>query len=446
MPFRRGFGVRRAGLLSLFGTCGAALLIPAGAAEASGFYLQEQSVRGWGRANSGEVADQGSASLWWNPASVGWREEGEEGALTASFGATGILPAGRIEDAGTQIDRPGVAAAPVGGVSVLRDPVEKGVLPATAAAYRLSDRIALGLAISSPYSFTTDYDPNGWQRYSAIRTSMVTIDIQPSVAVAVAPWLSVGVAANVEHAEASLLNAIPNLAPGSPDGRLQLDGTGWDLGWSAGAQFRPAPGVTLGVSYKSAIRHRFKGTFEISGLTGALADRNRSGDIEAELATPWHFTVGGRAAVTDAVTLNVQAVRFGWSRFDQITLGAPLNSFIPQGYRNSWSYAFGVDGKLSERLTLRSGIQFDRTPTQDDRRDARVPDANRVNYNVGATMRAGRKLQLDAAASYTDFETVAITRDERFYAGTAAQVDVFTEGRARAQRAIVVSLGGRIAF
>jgi len=32
-------------------------------ANASGFYLQEQSVKGAGRAFSGEVADQGAASL-----------------------------------------------------------------------------------------------------------------------------------------------------------------------------------------------------------------------------------------------------------------------------------------------------------------------------------------------------------------------------------------------
>jgi long-chain fatty acid transport protein len=431
-------------LLSLFGTCSVALLIPAQAADASGFYLQEQSVRGWGRANSGEVADQGAASLWWNPASVGWRGEGEEGALSVSFGATGILPSGRIEDAGTQIDRPVVAAAPVGGVPVLRDPVQKGVLPATAVAFRLSDRIALGLAISSPYSFTTDYDPAGWQRYSAIRTSLLTLDVQPSVAVAVAPWLSAGAGVNIEFADASLSNALPNLAPGSPDGRLLLEGKGWDFGWSAGAQLRPAPGVTFGIAYKSAIEHKIAGHFEVTGLLGPLAIRNRTDQMEGDFSTPWQLIFGGRAALAERVTLNAQIVRFGWSKFDQINLGPPLNTFIPQGYRNTWSYAFGVDGELSDSLTLRSGIQFDQTPTQN--RDARVPDSNRVNYNVGATMRAGRKLQFDAAASYTDFKTVAITRDERFYAGTAAQVDVFTEGRARAQRAIVVSLGGRMAF
>ena len=34
-------------------------------AHAAAFYLQDQSVRGLGRAYSGEVADTGVESLWW---------------------------------------------------------------------------------------------------------------------------------------------------------------------------------------------------------------------------------------------------------------------------------------------------------------------------------------------------------------------------------------------
>ncbi|HEY0027189.1 MAG TPA: porin [Allosphingosinicella sp.] len=425
----------------LFGTASAALLLASQPALASGFYLQEQSVRGWGRANSGEVADQGPASLWWNPAATGWDEGG-----SASFGATAIVPRGRVEDLGTRIDRPGVPPVPVGGASVLRDPVQKGVLPSAAAALRVGKNISLGLAISSPYSFTTDYDPNGWQRFQAIRTRLVTLDVQPSIAFAPSRRFSIGAALNVEYSDAFLSNALPNLAPGSPDARLRLTGDGIDFGWSVGAQVRPADRITLGIAYKSSIDHKLDGDVAITGLLGPLAARNIQSDIVARFSTPWQLIVGGRFGVTDRVTLNAQAVHVGWSKFERIDLGAPLNTFIPQGYKNSWSYALGVDAQVSGRLTVRTGIQFDGTPTRDDRRDARVPDSDRVNYNVGASFRMGKRMTLDAAAGYTDFDTTPITRDERFYAGTAAQVDIFTDGQARHQRALVLSLGGRIGF
>ena len=446
MTFGYTQGARSTRALSLFGTASALLLTAWQPATASGFYLQEQSVRGWGRANSGEAADQGPASLWWNPAAIGWAEKGREGLkVDATFGATAILPTGRLEDQGTLIDRPGLAPAPVGGDAVMHDPIQKGVLPNSSVALRLSDRLAIGLTIASPFSFTTDYAADGWQRYSALRTKLFTIDVQPSLAYAPTDWLSVGAALNVQYADALLSNALPNLAQGSPDGLLRLTGDGVDLGWSAGAQLRPAPKVTLAMSYKSAVRHKLKGEVSISGLSTPLAGGNLASDTTADFTTPWQLIFGARAGLSERLTLNAQASRFGWSKFDQIDLGAPLNRFIPQGYRDTWSYAFGIDADLSPALTLRSGIQFDQTPTRDATRDPRVPDGNRINYNAGASYRLSRRAMLDAAIGLTDPKDVVIARDERFYAG-AAQTDVFTEGRAVGQHVWVISLGGRFGF
>jgi long-chain fatty acid transport protein len=426
--------------LLLFGTAAVLVLIAEGRAQAAGFYLQEQSVRGWGRANSGEVADRGAASLWWNPAAIAGAE------TEAVFGATAIFPNGRVEDEGTLIDRPAVAPAPVGGLPLLRDPIQRGVAPTNAFALRLSDRLAVGLAITSPYSFTSDYDPNGWQRYSAIRSRLITLDVQPTVAFQATDWLSVGAGLNVEYSDAWLSNALPNLAPGSPDGRLRLTGDGIDLGWSAGLQLRPSERLSFGIAYKSAVEHKLEGRVEISGLLGPLAARNVEAKTIARFTTPWQLTIGARAGVSDRLTLNAQAVRFGWSKFDRIDLAAPLSGFIPQNYKDTWNVAVGVDYEAGERLTLRAGIQVDPTPTRDLSRDPRVPDGDRIDYNVGASLRMGKRLTLDAAAGYTDPEAVPISRDERFYAGTAAQTDVLTAGRASDQRVIVLSLGGRMSF
>lgn len=427
--------------LWLFGTTAILVMTVSGTAEAAGFYLQEQSVRGWGRANSGEVADQGPASLWWNPAAIAGITERE-----AAFGATGILPTGRVDDAGTLIDRPGAPPVPVGGLLELRDPIVRGVAPNNAFALPLGDRIAIGLAVTAPFSFTSDYDPSGWQRYSAIRSRLLTLDFQPSVAVKATDWLSVGAALNIQYSDAWLSNALPNLAAGSPDGRLRLTGNGWDLGWTAGVQLRPAERVTVGIAYKSAVEHKLEGPVEITGLAGPLAARNLRSKTVARFTTPWQFTVGARLGVTKGLTLNAQAVHFGWSKFDRIEIEAPISNAIVQNYKDTWSVAVGFDQAVGERLTLRAGVQIDPTPTRDSGRDPRVPDADRIDYNVGATFRMNGHMSLDAAASLTDLENSPISRDERFYAGTPAQTDILTNGRAHGQRVLIFALGGRMSF
>ncbi|PNB29401.1 aromatic hydrocarbon degradation protein, partial [Pseudomonas sp. FW305-130] len=78
------------------------------------------------------------------------------------------------------------------------------------------------------------YDANSWARYSADKTRLRTIDIQPSIGVKVTDWLNVGGALNVEYTDAYLSNALPNVLASLPDGSQTLKGHGWDFGWTAG--------------------------------------------------------------------------------------------------------------------------------------------------------------------------------------------------------------------
>jgi len=215
----------------------------ASAAYADAFYLQAQSARGAGRAFSGEGADTGPDSLWWNPAAIAGIRDG-----SATLSATAILPKGDVVDTGTRICRPGQACTGISGQSNSRDPINKGVVPSGSIAYPLTDRIAVGLAVTSPFSFTTNYDGDSWARYSADKTRLRTIDIQPSVGVVVTDWLRVGGALNVEYTDASLSNALPNLSAALPDGIQELKGDGWDFGWTAGVQLHN-DFATVGISY-----------------------------------------------------------------------------------------------------------------------------------------------------------------------------------------------------
>ncbi|AIT05189.1 MULTISPECIES: outer membrane protein transport protein [Sphingomonas] len=415
-------------------------------AHAQAFYLQEQSARGAGRAFSGEVADTGPQSLWWNPASIAGMENGE-----AAINASGILPRGKVVNNGTLICRPaGVSCqvptnfAAVGGDQVARNPIDNGLLPSGAIAMPFGP-VAIGLAVTSPYSFTTDYDSTSWTRYSATRTKLQTIDIQPSIAIALTDWLRVGGAANVEHVYASLGNNLPNLTTAA-DGRQKLEGDGWDLGWTAGMQMHN-DWATVGVSYKSRIEHTLKGDLLVEGLVGPLATQNRTvNDVEASFYTPAQVIVGARIRATPQLTLNGQAVRYNWSKFDAIRLGAPLNTALPENYRDSYSLAGGVDYAVSPKLTLRAGVQRATTPTQDGLRDARVPDANRWNYGAGGTFQLTPKIGIDLAANYVDFSDTTIDRRTAAYAGTLVQTPVLTNGTLQDAHAVVLSAGAHIGF
>lgn len=422
---------------------GAAAALPQ-AAQAGGFYLQEQSVRAVGRAFSGEVADSGPQSLWWNPAAIG----GMQGCVAAT-GATVILPKGKVTNSGTTVTRPtGLASpatitTPVGGLQSIKDPVVDGFLPSGSAACGVSSRIALGLAVTSPFSFTTEYPATSWTRYSADRSHLRTIDIQPTIAVMVTDGLSIGAAANIEQVNAELTRALPQVSPLLPDtGRQSLTGSGWDVGWSVGVRYANDR-IELGASYKSKIEHTLDGRVVVSGLAGPAAPFNRNTEAEAVFTTPWQAIGGIRFHATPDLTLNAQVSRFGWSEFDAIDLPA-LNTALEQNYEDTWAFAGGIDYRISSRSVLRAGVMFDQSPVKDGNRDARVPDTDRVTIGFGSSHDLTDKLTFDMGVGYTMFDDGPIDRPDRPLGPTGPLVNTngtFTDGSA-----ILISLGARARF
>ncbi|WP_374575900.1 OmpP1/FadL family transporter [Phenylobacterium sp.] len=423
----------------LFALACAAGVGAASQAHAAGFYLQEQSVRGLGRAYAGEAADQGPASLWWNPASIA------RSPREVYVGVHGVLIDSKVSDAGSTVTYPGGATVPTVGQERAFKPIQDGVAPNFAIAAPLGDRFALGLSVAAPYNFTTEYEPTAWARYDALTSRLNTADIQLTGAMRATDWLDLGVGVDAEYTDAKLTTAYPNLSPLLPDGVSQLKGDGWNYGWTAGAQAHFGD-WSLGASYRSAMDHDLDGRVLVMGLVGPLAAANADLAGSASFTTPWIATVGARWRATDKLTLNAQVQRFGWSKFDAITVDtAAGRQVMEQNYRDTTSGAVGVDYALNDRLTLRAGVQYDPTPTPDGERTARVPDGDRWLYAAGATAQLGPATKLDVAAAYIDFDNSTITHDAVFYAGTPAQVTASQRGRVQG-RGAVLSVGLRRTF
>ena len=424
----------------LLAFAGLAAVTVAAEAHAAGFYLQEQGVRGTGRAYSGEVADQGVESLWWNPAAIA--RSGRE----LYVGANGLSVQGTVSDRGSTVTNPFAATAPVGGEPRAFNPVTTGLLPNIAVALPLNDRFAVGVSLAAPFNFTSQYDARAWTRYDALTSSLRTADLQLTGAMRVTDWLDVGAAADVTYAKARLSNALPNFFAGSPDALQQLEGDGWKAGWSAGAQAYLGR-LTLGASYRSKIDHKLSGTVSFKNLLPPFPSAlNASQPGRATYATPWIAAVGGRFALTDRLTIDAQAQRMGWSAFKAIDVTTPLGSqVIQEQYRDTTSGAVGLDYALDPRLTLRAGVQYDPTPTRDGIRSARVPDGDRLLFGVGATASPTPRLKLDAAFLYIKFKDTRIDDTVSFFEGTPAASSSHLVGDVSAA-GYVLSLGMRTSF
>ena len=432
--------------IGLAGTA-AALALGGAQAYAAGFYIEDQSTRASGRAFSGEAADMGASSIWYNPAAIAGITASEiEGSITP------ILVDARIGDAGSTITQGGVTR-PISGQPNAFKPVELGVVPASAAAYRINDQFSVGVSITAPFSFATKYDDGDvFSRYSGLTTRLTTIDVQPTLAWRPVKWIGLGGGANIEYSNAVLSQALPQLAPGQPDGNLDLHGNNYAAGYNVGVQLHPTDRIVIGGAYRSKIEHTLTGLYKIQGLQGLLSLANTTGPgtaASASFNTPWSATFSVRWRVTDRLTLEGQGVRFGWSEFQQIALNTG-NNILPsqvENYHDTTSGAVGFDFQVDPRLTLRGGVQYDPTPTTDGFRDARVPDGDRFLFAGGYSYRVSPHLVLDGAVSYIDFIPSHINQTVDQYANVSPLIatPINTQGEVRAN-AETISMGSHFYF
>lgn len=443
-------------------------------AHAAAFYIQEQSTKAVGRAFSGEVSEQGAQQMWWNPAAIG----GISG-LQGYQGFTAIIPRADATNVGSTITRPNLSSligvptgggvpTAVGGVQNAHNMVNNGYLPNGGFAFPLGDKFDFGFTVTSPYSFTTNYDSDSWARYSADKSRLRTFDFQPVIAFHTG-GLSIGAGPNVEYIRATLSNYLPDPVPdlsGLPvagptlgalgftgtDGHQYLKGSAWDVGFSAGFQYHNDK-VDLGVAYKSKIKHKLKGHLIVDGLVDPIlvaANANQRVDgARAQFTTPWQVTLGGRYHVTRQFTLNAQVTRFGWEKFNAITLselGTNPDQAIPENYRNTWAYSVGFDYAVTPRWTVRGGVQRDLSPVTAGNRDPRIPDGNRWNFAAGTSYALNPHMTLDLAASYDKIKSEPIDKTEAAYVGTQLQTLIQNYGYLHNASALVFSAGGSFSF
>lgn len=425
----------------LFALATVAATAVAAQAHAGGFYLQEQSVRGTGRAYSGEVADTGVASLWWNPAAIA--RSGRE----AYAGLNGIFVGATAVDHGSTITYPLGDTVPIGGHPRANKPISPGLLPNFAIATPIGDRFALGVSVTAPFNFTTKYDPQSWTRFDALTSNLRTIDTQLTAAMKVTDWLDLGVSANAEYVDARLTGALPNFFSTQPEAFNDLSGNGWDWGWGVGAQAH-FDRLTLGASYKSKIDHTLKGDITIDGLLAPLPTSfNGSTGASATYTTPWIATLGARYALTDRLTLDGQVQRIGWGDFDaiRITSDPLLSQTVPENYHDVTTGGVGLDYAVNPALTLRAGVQYDPTPTPRQDASFRVPDNDRWLYGIGATGTINDHMKIDAALLYINLKSRTIDRETVFNAGTPAETTANLNGSVKGS-GFVLSLGMRTSF
>ncbi|QFT54060.1 OmpP1/FadL family transporter [Microbulbifer sp. THAF38] len=401
-------------------------------AMAAGFYLQETSASGLGRAFAAEnTIGDNAAILARNPAgSALFDTYTLTGGITyvdpeidvtgdVTYFAAVELPDGSFVyvDAGTK-------------EADASDYATSAFIPNGYLAAPINDEWSWGLAMYTDFGLETDFPDNFAGTTIANKTNLLTLNIQPSIAYKINDAFSIGASINFLYADATLKSSFPSdftLNPAFAGATLlDVKGDGWDVSWSVGALWNIDDNTRAGISYH------------------AKYDPKLKGDVNSDLApnpvTPFDDASGNLTLnLPDTLELglyhrfeNNWAIAFGymytnWSRFER------LEAFIPSGgeefnpllikeenFVSGSRYSLAAEYFFNDKVTVRFGYAHDEGAARDGFnrheeeaimeetgldlpitwRTLSIPDTDRQWLTIGGTYKHNDRLSFDAGLAY----------------------------------------------
>jgi long-chain fatty acid transport protein len=371
---------------------------------ASSFGLIEQSVSGMGTAYAvGSSGIDDASTVYFNPAGM-TRLHGSNlsGGLQIIHLSTDFKGSARYEDS-----LPGIGGAPIDGKR--KDDLDTTELvPSGYISHQYSDKVWFGLGVNAPFGLKTEYNKNWVGRYQAIKSELLTININPSMAFRFNDNVSIGFGLSALYADGELTNkadgglalAQAGLgAPGSDDGLVKLTGDDWGYGFNTGILLEPTQNTRIGLHYRSEIDLTLDGDVKVSGFSHpALAPENGKQDGKLDLTLPDSVSLSGFYALNTRWALMADVTWTQWSDID--TLDTKLEdgstSTSVWDYDDSFRYALGTEYTPGRAWTFRMGVAYDETPIpRDSLRSPRVPGNDRTWLTLGTTYRYSPNLTFD---------------------------------------------------
>ncbi len=362
-------------------------------AVGAGYQINEHGAIGTGRCGAFIGTANQPSAIFHNPAGL-TRTEGTQfmGGLNL------ILPSATYVGRGRPVE-----PTP----EVVRQNTESFVAPVPYAfvSHALSKNAFVGLGFYNHYGLTTRWDnPDEFVGRTLIQElSLRTFYLTPTVALKLTESVRVAVGVSLVPATVSLTRVIGAedngqvLFPsrdGGPEGSINIEGSAFGVGATAGLQADLTENLRLGFTFRSAIDLSFEGDADFTlpeDTPASVAANFPDQSIDGDLTLPHTFGLGlGWVAADWNIELAAQLTL--WSAFDELRFnfdtGRPTpTSVVDRDWEASVFYRLGGEYRFDRfkvPAAIRFGFGYDVTPIPDRTADPTLPSNSRILGTFGA--------------------------------------------------------------
>lgn len=394
-----------------------AVALSVGAARAEGYQVNSLSAKQLGMGHTGVALKLGSESMFFNPAGMAFMDKTLD--LSGSF--TGIMPTATATVNGKDYETDCDVATPIGAH----------------AAFSIYDNLKAGVSFFTPYGSSINWTDNWPGAVLNQNVSLKVFTIQPTMAWAITPKLSVGLGAMITWGSVDLNKGLVSAATadkaiaafqmsgmlpaGTPTfgettpASVNLNGkAGVKVGFNVGVMYDINEKWTAGASFRSKLGMRVKaGNASVKyanelaqSVLGGTLDLLNEANFTAEMPAPWVLSLGTSFKPTSKLTLALDARLTGWHAYKSLDIEflseqlKPYNQHIEKKYDNSWCFSLGGQYAVTDRFDARLGLMIDTTPVDKDYYNPETPGMTKIEPTVGFSFRPIPRLSIDLAFMY----------------------------------------------
>jgi long-chain fatty acid transport protein len=276
--------------------------------------------------------------------------------------------------------------------------------------YKVDDKTAFTVALTTPWGTSSDYDKSWDGRYHALETDLAAINLQTMFSKQVSDKLIFSIGPQIQQLMGALSTATPTAFPNDPasDLVINFDADNMSVGGVLALTYMPTERTTIGFNYTSRIKHTLRGDFTATPTNPTLQD---SDDAQAEITTPDVFTLGATHSVSEKLLAHLSVSYTNWSVFKELTVSAsdviggaaPFSNTVAQDWDDTYMVALGSTYKMSPATTLRGGLSYETGAVENAVRTPRSQDADRIGLGLGASFMLGA-VKLDLGLNHIFYQ------------------------------------------
>ena len=393
------------------------LLLVCAVTYAGGYRVSLQGQRGLAMGHTGVAYVNSAEIAFFNPGGLVHLES----KLSISVGGFGVFSDVKYQN--TEFGTSSQTDSPTGTPLYLY------------AAYKLSEKSSVALAVYTPYGSRVEY-PTDWSGSHLVNSiELSAIFIQPifstklteNVSFGGGPILAIGGVNFNRNLTRSLTDENGNRS------NVEVDASGVKgYGFSVGGYAKFSDKWSFGVNYRSRIDievEQGEGTATFSNVPNSPLAPTVNGDFDftATLPLPAEWTVGVTYKPTDKWVLNADVNYAEWDIYNSLDLNflnpdgsVALESINPRNYQNAWTLRLGAEYAVSDKFALRGGAYFDESPVQEGFFSPETPRNDSFGFTGGFSYNVTQKLAIDASFLYLAFREVDASYDAYTESGVEA--------------------------